>query len=382
MEEPQLRFGALSSADVKLWLTGQNDRNYEGNPVFLHSVILKRSQFFVVKMSERWSSDKPTDIRVTTSHDFDFFLKCIQLMYDEPVYFSNIEECLAILLVASELLADDCINKCMQYLEAVRWSVEQESQIRDVLSSLGLKLLPDLTARLDKKDDNHIIFLEKIIDEMVSLIKDQQGRNLETAEKYIADILKGNTCREDVEVCGRVLLKEFKSSIASYNFRTIRLLIHFITRCVGEILKAAFVALCEDPKIMRYAMATSIDSGFNENIFYTVISFMQAIGDGKTTISRASRISLLTTWLPIMAEMCRKRVPYALYNSNLINPNLANLAKLDKAVLNVVESLPLVDRRSICVEWIRVYKKYDIDIAKPFTLFKDLQDAHHKSTPK
>ncbi|GLJ25394.1 hypothetical protein SUGI_0486140 [Cryptomeria japonica] len=63
-------------------------------------------------MSERWSSGKPTKISVTTSHNFDDYLKSIEFMYGEHVYFSNIEECLAILSVASELLADDPINKC------------------------------------------------------------------------------------------------------------------------------------------------------------------------------------------------------------------------------------------------------------------------------
>ncbi|GLJ47980.1 hypothetical protein SUGI_1013160 [Cryptomeria japonica] len=68
MEEAQLRFGPLSSADVKLWLTGPNEKTYERNPVYLHSVILKRSQFFDVKMCERWSSAKPTEIRLRLSY--------------------------------------------------------------------------------------------------------------------------------------------------------------------------------------------------------------------------------------------------------------------------------------------------------------------------
>ncbi|GLJ47984.1 hypothetical protein SUGI_1013250 [Cryptomeria japonica] len=180
-------------------------------------------------MSERWASEKPNEIRVTTSHDFDDYLKCIQLMYGESVYITNVKECLAILSVASELLADECINECMQYLEAVRWSSEQESQIRDVLSSL-------------------------------------------------------------------------------------------------------------------------------------------AIGDRKIIISRASRISFLTTWLPIMGKLCCGRVG---------KPD-----ELDKAVLKVVESLPLVDKVSICVQWIELYNQYSIDIATPLTLFTDLQDAPYKSTSK
>ncbi|GLJ47974.1 hypothetical protein SUGI_1013040 [Cryptomeria japonica] len=104
---------------------------YERNLVYLHSTILEWSEFFQIKMSERF--DKTTDVRVVTSHDFEDFLKCIQLMYGERVYFSTVEECLAILLVASEMLVDDCIHKCQQYLEAVRWSVGQETQMRGLM---------------------------------------------------------------------------------------------------------------------------------------------------------------------------------------------------------------------------------------------------------
>ncbi|GLJ47971.1 hypothetical protein SUGI_1012980 [Cryptomeria japonica] len=108
MEEAQLRFGALNSADVKLWLTGPNDEKYKRNPVYVHSEILKRSEFLQAMMSERWSS------------------------------------------FASELLSNELMNKCMQYLQGVHWSAAEETRIGEVLSCLGLKPSPDLAARLDK----------------------------------------------------------------------------------------------------------------------------------------------------------------------------------------------------------------------------------------
>ncbi|GLJ17088.1 hypothetical protein SUGI_0295560, partial [Cryptomeria japonica] len=174
MAEARLRFGTQSSADVKLFLKGPSEEKYGRNPIYLHSQILKRLKFFESRFSNSWSSDKSTEIWVTTSHNFDHYLKCIEIMYGEHVDFSSIEECLAIMSIASEMLAEDCINKCMQYLEAVRWSAEEESQIRKVLSCEGLKLklLPDLAARLRQEDDgDHIIFVEKIIQEMASVIK-------------------------------------------------------------------------------------------------------------------------------------------------------------------------------------------------------------------
>ncbi|GLJ47979.1 hypothetical protein SUGI_1013130 [Cryptomeria japonica] len=188
-------------------------------------------------MSERWSLDNPTEIRVTSSHNFDDYLKCIEFMYHEQVYFCNVEECPTILSVASELLADECINKCMQYLEVVRWSGEQESQIRHVLFNLA--------SRLVKEDGDHIIFLERIFNQMVVVLKYQYSTkiNWETAEKHITSIFEGNRCRDVVEVCGRVLLQEFKSSICSRDLLSMSSLVfQFIEHCDGETVKEAFVS--------------------------------------------------------------------------------------------------------------------------------------------
>ncbi|GLJ47957.1 hypothetical protein SUGI_1012640 [Cryptomeria japonica] len=502
--EGQFRWGDNTSADLKLWLTGLNGEKYQRNPVYLHSPILKRSEFFQVMMSERWSSGKPTKISVTTSHNFDDYLKCIQFMYDEPVYFSNVEECLTLLSVASELLVDVCIKKCMQYLEAVRWNAEQEFQIRNVLSSLGLKPLPDLAARFDKEGVDHRILEHRMINLLFSFIKDGQATetNVENAQKYIMGIFEGNTSK-DIKVCGGVLLREFKSAIGSFKFPTISLLFKFIEHCDGEILKAAYLAFCEDiqctkrvrewnevvktspsvfnnhvvkipkykynhleenvevviytiiwfmkatgdgkiiisrasrisflktwlqivkefcygkldelpfksstvfsnalflrsvfkfieqcdeavlkaafiefcedPKFTEHMKAfivfcegaefrekRSMCQEFREDVSFTITWFMQAIGDGKIIISRDSRISFLTTWLPIMAELCCER-------PRKLGQLERQLGELDKAAVNVVESLPLIDRRRICMLWTKVYKKYDIDIATPLTLFK------------
>ncbi|GLJ47970.1 hypothetical protein SUGI_1012960 [Cryptomeria japonica] len=401
MEESQVRFGDITSADVKLWLTGTNGQKYERNPIYLHSAILKRSEFLQAMMSERWSSGKSTELSVTTCHNFADYLKCIELMYFQRLYFSNVEECLTILSLASELLANDIITKCMEYLQGVHWSAAEETRIGDVLSCLGLKPLPDLAARLDNDGAHHIIFVDRIIKEMVSLIQDSESKETLmriNAEKYIGGIFERNTPRDVVEICEREILQGFKSSLGSHDFSAIRSLSNFLEHCDGETLKAELIVLVEDPEFMTYVK--KIMKGLEsdrcgqvfysmpqlialvedpellphlrflyqksyEDVFYTIIWFMNATGAGKIIISRASRNSFLTTWLPIMTELCRKRVD--------------KLEELDKAVLNVVKGLPLADKIRICVEWIELYKKYYMDISTLLTLFKDLHDAHYKS---
>ncbi|GLJ50268.1 hypothetical protein SUGI_1070410 [Cryptomeria japonica] len=132
--------GATNSDDVRLQIFGPNREEYEGNPLRLHSQTLQTLQaleFFKSLLSERWSSDiRPFEIEVSTSQSFENYLKCIEMMYSSTSThrFSDVDECLVILSVASELLVDKLMQQCRRYLEAVRWISEQESKIRNLLS--------------------------------------------------------------------------------------------------------------------------------------------------------------------------------------------------------------------------------------------------------
>ncbi|GLJ17091.1 hypothetical protein SUGI_0295610 [Cryptomeria japonica] len=258
----------------------------------------------------------------------------------------------------------------------VRWSTEEGSQIRKVLSFEEFKLSPDLDARLHQEDeDGHINFVEKSIQEMVSLIKDGDSslsRSRESVEKDLAGILDGNASRDVVDVCGRVLLQEFKASINSHSFTTLGHLFKLIQHCNRGVLEAAFKAFCEDAEFMEYVKNKSCYSSIDDLILWVdmILWFMKATGEGKIIISRASRVSLLTTCLPIIGTFN--------YHSSLGY----KFEELDKAVLKVVESLPQVDQKRICLLWAEVYRLNKIDIATPFTMSKYLQHVHSESAAK
>ncbi|GLJ22252.1 hypothetical protein SUGI_0418500 [Cryptomeria japonica] len=363
MAEPQLRFGDQSSANVKLYLAPSDEEEYRKDPVYLHSQILKRSTFFDPELSECSPLDKTTELWVTTPHNFDHYLKCIHLMYGETVNFSNIEECLAILSVASEMLVDDGINECMEYLEAVRWSPEEETQIRKILSPLELKLLPDLAARIHQEDDNHKNFVDQSIQEIVSFIKggDYNLSTQKTVEIYLVGMLDGNTSRDVMDVCGRVILQEFKAAMDSRDLSSLLTLFQLIQHCEGEIIKAAMKAFCEDAQFTEFVKQqknlyySNLLGIINPNVLEILMGFMKATGDGNIIISRACRVSFLMTWVPIMGRLC-------------CDGSRGQIAEVDKAVLNVVESLPPLDKKRICVVWAEVYRLNKINFATPFLL--------------
>ena len=93
--------------------------------------------------------------------------------------------------------------------------------------------------------------------------------------------------------------------------------------------------------------------------------------EGNILISRASRVSLLTTWLPIMGKL--------IGCNNLVGDKFE---ELDNAVLKLVESLLPVEQKRICLLWTHVYILNKIDIATPLTLAGRLQHGHFKPPTK
>ena len=61
------------TADIKLYLVGPNGEDSERNPVYLHSQVLRKSEFYNTMLSDRWScsDERPLEIKVTSSHPYN-----------------------------------------------------------------------------------------------------------------------------------------------------------------------------------------------------------------------------------------------------------------------------------------------------------------------
>jgi len=127
-------FGDIDTADIKLRLISSDGAEHKGSPLYIHSQVLRKSEFYITLLSECWSLDKRSlEVEGTNSQSVDEYIKCIKLMYSTEtsgnLRFSNVDEALAILPIASQLLFHQCIEECMQYLDAVHWN--QLKQLRN-----------------------------------------------------------------------------------------------------------------------------------------------------------------------------------------------------------------------------------------------------------
>lgn len=388
MAEQQLQFGDPNTADIKLRLIGSDGAEHEKNPLYLHSQVLRKSEFYKTMLSERWSSHKqclevednkrPLEIEVTSSHNVDEYINCIKLMYSSEASksfcFSSVDEALAILPVASELLFHDCIEECMEYLDAVRWSREQENQLLALLSSLQINTLPSLAARLGmnqcKSQCEHIESLEEFLPQLLSVISNGQesryGLTRDGVEKYILHYFKGNAPPAVTERCKSKLLEDFMGNIdriISYNSdkdkrnkycSALLWLVGVIQKCDGKLLGNLLRLFCENAELRK--ALTSIESESHtlvQAILNTLINcFLKGMGNGEIITPSSLRVSFLKNWIGTMVTLVS-----VLYGKNYTK-HLEMWVALDNGIGNLAETLSFGDQKLIFNIWAKAFTRY------------------------
>jgi hypothetical protein len=288
---------------------------------------------------------------------------------DERFYFSSVDDALAVLPVASQIMFHDCIQSCMLYLDAVRWSPEQKAKLRALLTSLKLDILPDLATRLGilgKSDSDHIEMLKDSLQELLSkTLNDSELRG--TAEKQMLEYFKANTSPAVKDACRSSLLKEFnadvkriKSEDKNIGMYCNRLswLVGVIQSCDGKLLEKVVKLFCEDTNLRN-----SINiKDFNYDRVYYILDilcnrFMKAMGDGDIITPRSFRVFFLTNWVEIMVDLS-----VSLEKNNRSNPFRESL---EKRIIEVGETLPLVEQKRIYYIWKDALIKHSMSTRSP-----------------
>jgi len=359
-------------------------------------------------LSDRCSLDKwPIEHNVTSAHYVESYIKCIHFMYSSQAgkrfCFSTVDEALAILPIASELLFHDGVDGCMSYLDAVHWSPEQESRLRASLTSLQINVLPALATRLAgtghcNSDCGHLEMLEETLQEMLSMISSESTNSTLhcTVEKYIEDNIKADSTSDIADTCRAALLKEFCAHVQAikskmgikYRHGTqwvdnteyiddiswLLRLVDLIQRCDGELFETVLKVFCEDgdlptpvTKVIRSkeAMVDILDLLVNR--------FLKPVGNGEIITPASFRVSFLETWVATMSTLIFK------INSKSKNPLGKDKFQepLERGIIGVAETLPLIQQRRIYKIWIDAFKSNSMDISRAFEWWtKKLQGAH------
>ncbi|XP_057865731.1 BTB/POZ domain-containing protein At3g50780 [Cryptomeria japonica] len=373
MDSPFFQLGDQNNGDVKLQIICFDGHPYGGNPIYLHSQVLKKSSYFEARLSERWSPESSfsAEIIITLPPDgsAENYIDCIRLMYsshwEKHLSFSNVDDALRILPVASEFLFEEGIRACMDYLEAVCWTPEQKLRIRALLSSLQVNISTDLAERLKISKsffDEELELLKKIVPQMLSEVLNKPfvsyGVPLkhmrETVEKQIVAYFEEDIHPSIQKICRVALLDEFRTRIKKIKrgpsteirddaCESLLWLLDLIKLCKNGIFEAAFTIFVKDediagilakPKIswspntaavsrpFQYGASfininndqnfSDSDRSYSRRVLEILVHrFLDALANGDIIIPKRERVSFLIKWVPVIAHLvCRLACVY------------------------------------------------------------------------
>jgi len=389
-------FGDKNTADVRLHLMNSDGVEYTGSPLILHSQVLKKAKVFETKLSRCRSSDmRPFEIKVTSSYDPEKYIKCVQLMYsydtDERFNFSNVDEVLAILPVASEMMSSDCMESCMRYLDAVRWTPEQEAKLRvwsqnaDLLSSFPINVLPDLAARLgmsqSKSDCDHLKMVKESLKEMLSMTYNG-GEYRNTVAQHMFDYFKSNTSPAVKDACRYVLLNQFNANVKTIKSKSdesvIRLacsnlswLLGVIQLCDAKLFETVVKKFCEDADLRKVIADRVLQDRRSACDMLTILidQVLKVMGNGVIITPMSFRVDFLTNWADTMVRLVESI-------RNYHKEFTAFQSALERGIIDVGETLPLVEQNRIYSFWKGIFTENSMNTSSLFNWWaKKLHDA-------
>ncbi|KAG6651767.1 BTB/POZ domain-containing protein At1g63850-like isoform X3 [Carya illinoinensis] len=208
-----------SSFDSPTTITAASDSDVQ---IYLHSHVLQRSKYFSALLSDRWQpppglktgknpNPKPLKLNLgvpPTPGSLQSHLSVLQLLYCSDISNSidSASNALDLLPVALELLFEDCVKSCVQFLEAVPWTEDEEKRVLGLIPSLKEEESKEL---LDRVSPGQTDLCEEMLHGLV-LSAIHNYPNMAIVKAFVAKLLRDLSSRDAAK---RVLESAFETSL-------------------------------------------------------------------------------------------------------------------------------------------------------------------------
>ncbi|KAH7517819.1 hypothetical protein FEM48_Zijuj09G0104700 [Ziziphus jujuba var. spinosa] len=396
-------FNDSSSADVLLRLFVEVS-HFESDPdslsttqsdilLYLHSHVLRRSQYFAALLSDRWqkrsSGDNDDDddddgettgeklLRINlgfspTSGSIDSRITVLELLYtsDFSNTISSATIALDLLPVALELLFEDCVRSCVRFLEAVPWTDEEERRVMDLIPLLREEESKELISRVSPgKNDSCEEMLHGLI-----LAAIHNHPNMAFVKAFVAKLLRDLSSKESAQrVLERVFercLKVVKESLEEYSspdFRgdhneteAIQRLNLHTAMTNGKHLLWLVERMIElrvaDTAVKEWSdqdsFTADLQRAFRDDAWRNIVpglpsvvlrctcKLANAVAAGTILAARQVRKKLVKDWLPVLI-VCKENV------SPLSPGNKSLYLELEETFLRIISTLPMSDAQDL-----------------------------------
>jgi hypothetical protein len=199
--------------------SNNKNKQCDGVEIYLHSHVLHRSKYFSALLSDRWQQPhdepgpNPTPFKLNlgvppTPGSLECHLTVLQLLYssDHSCSIDSASTALDLLPIALELLFEDCVKSCVQFLEAVPWTEEEEKRVLNLIPFLKEEESKELLARvLPGRNDSCEEMLHGLVSSAI-----HNYPNMAFVKAFVAKILRDFSSSDSAK---RVLERAFETSL-------------------------------------------------------------------------------------------------------------------------------------------------------------------------
>ncbi|KAI3860436.1 hypothetical protein MKW92_028551 [Papaver armeniacum] len=355
--------------------------NQESAKLYLHSNVLRRSKYFSALLSDRWHEGLINDSRVfnlnlkvqASMGTIDVHLTVLKLLYANDFVndINSVSTVLSILPVALELLFEDLVRFCVNFLEAVPWTEEEEIRVLNLIPFLRQEESNELLSRLSHggKDSDPDEMLHGLI-----LAAIHNHPNAVSPKTFVAKLLREFSSRDSVkralDKAFEIHLKVVKDSLEEYsspNFRgdhneteaIQRLNLHtaltngkYLLWLVERMIELKVADLAVKEWSEQASFTANLQRAFREDAWRNIVpgfpavilrctcKLANAVASGSILAARQVRVKLVKDWLPVLI-VCKENAS----QSPLSHKTLYQ--ELEETLLKIISTLPLSDSQDL-----------------------------------
>ncbi|KAH8947253.1 hypothetical protein BDL97_11G030200 [Sphagnum fallax] len=306
----------------------------------VHAAYLRRCQYFDACLAERWSkNDLPLDLTLEARSNPRAYTRCMQLLYAQevsPSSFENVAHAIEVMPVAAQLVFQDCVDNCMQYLALMPWSPEDLSAIRCAVLAFQIAPSPDLAARLgtfgNLARDSSLDALKKVLETLLmkSMQLNAQDQMLETK------VLENRAAFE------RLLKVSMRGPAVSKSVATVVKAVMYdaLQRAVDDFRQHCRIPHMYKDEEFSIAGKEYAYSGLNfvQDTCNVLVRYLDIVAKGEIWLENSVRLALVEAWLPELVT-----IDFCIYEATKKN--------VDKALNGVLKTLPPLEQVQYLKSW-------------------------------
>jgi hypothetical protein len=254
----------------------------------------------------------------------------------------------------------------MRYLYCVPWTKEDDFAIAACISNLHLKPSEDLAARLcspeSVPDVKPVDIMQGVLGELLTLVTTgAPSKAREITERVLLANIQPESSAEFATVNEVTLFKEFSGNLEilkvqlrkfanffSWNGHQVNIACSALRWLLDElfalqIADEAVSMFSEEKELAQLMVARTYQNPFTDTLFVILVRILQALQKGDVLSSRSVRLTLLTTWLPVIAKLGNDDDNFAHDETH---------RNMEEGLGALVETLPMVDQEMIFRIWI------------------------------